>query len=187
MLIPKISELIKSKNLYDTYETATPSGVNSVVFLIDDNFVLKQSYADDDAFRFLAEQTEKRREKMSLPKIYEKKKSGCCMFYLIERLFPVDLSEEEICFFNKLNNNKEKVNIQKLSGKMNEIYDMIKKLDHTLFSLKDVVFYYPDFKEEHIMQNKEGRLFFIDPVAEIQLKEDLKFEKENFVIYNCGG
>lgn len=149
------------------------SGANASVYNTEnENFVLRWSYSADDAFRYIANLKEKERDKFGFQPIFHKKKYGTDVLYLLEKLYTIDFSNEELALLDILNlpehsieNAIENSLIDKI--KMNGIVKLVDNLCYSLSGIR----YELDIKPENIMQDKNGKIYLTDPISFIDEEE----------------
>ena len=137
------------------------------------NVVFKKSHTYNDGFRKLASLPLKKREYFSFRNVLEKKKNDETgeMFYLLENLKPLNLSENEKLELNELNSfdflyHTEETIMPCESKKVGEIMSLIFKMKKA-FGRKFKFAEY-DFHESNFMQDEKGRLYVTDPISEYE-------------------
>lgn len=165
-ILPSI--LGKNNEYLQKYPVLGQGGFSIVYDLVDyNNLILKHSYNPMDGFRFLADMTAAKRNKIGLRPIEERKIYGEDIYYLLPKLKKIDFTEKELEYLNAINEIDNPITFfmfeDFISERMSTIQSKIKAL---LLAVKDEV-YELDISEDNIMEDEKGKIYLTDPIAEM--------------------
>lgn len=165
-ILPSI--LGKNNKYLQKYPVLGQGGFSIVYELVDyNNLILKHSYNPMDGFRFLADMTAAKRNKIGLRPIEERKIYGDDIYYLLPKLNKIDFTGKELEYLNAINEIDNPITFFMFEDFISERMSIIQsKIKALLLTLKDEV-YELDISEENIMQDENGNIYLTDPVAEM--------------------